>query len=814
MLLLSDIYSILRNPTTKDSFEEKIAIKKLQIDSRKSGNPNHTLFIAIEGERHNGHDYIAHLYEKGYRYFLVNESVVLPFLQDAFFVQVVNTLSAFQELVSHHRDKFKIPVVGITGSNAKTIVKEWLSSILKKDKQVINSPKSYNSQVGVPLSVWEMNTADQAGVFEAGISTVGEMEKLEKIILPTHGIFTTIGSAHDSGFESMKQKLSEKLKLFKHTGWFVYCKDHALIEQAVKENQLASISWSSTTKADYEISYSTVDHTTVISCYYQSKTSSFSVSLFDKASLENITHCIVFSLAFGVAEETIQKGLSEITAISMRMELLEGKNNCHLINDAYNNDIVGLDMALDVAEQQFKDKKNTLILSDLLETGQELHKTNKKLIQLIDQHKVDRFIGIGEQLIRSKPITGDYFLTTKDFLKSSITFQNELILVKGARSFGFEDIVDSLVQKKHETTLTVNLSSVRNNLNYYRSKLDHATKVMVMIKAYGYGSGNHEIAQLLQYEKVDYLGVAYVDEGIDLRQSGIETPILVLNVSPHEFENLLEFELEPEIYSLNQLSQLIQFVKQKQVTMKIHLKMDTGMHRLGFIEDELEELTTLLQTTQQLSIKSIFSHLVAAEEKNEDDFTAQQLIRFEKMAKTIENGLGYSCWKHIANSSAISRFPNAHFDMVRLGIGLYGISPIPIDNNYLQPIGTLQTTISQIKTLKKGDTIGYGRTGKIVTDNQQIATIPIGYADGFDRRLGNGIGHVSIHGLLAPTIGTVCMDMVMVDVTGINAKEGDSVEIFGDTISVESLADTMNTIPYEVLTSISERVKRVFVSEE
>jgi Alr-MurF fusion protein len=799
-------------------------ITYLLIDSRKLSIPESSVFFAIKSERNNGHHFIADLYEQGVRNFIVSE---LPStyhnLKHANFVLVKDVLQALQILCAYHRSQFSIPIIGITGSNGKTIVKEWLYQLMRDDKNIVRSPKSYNSQIGVPLSVWQMNEEYDLGVFEAGISQPNEMELLEKIIHPTIGLITNIGAAHDENFESREQKAKEKLKLFAHTEALVFCKDYSFINDfLIAENETKYFTWSRKSQADLIIGK--VNKTTTntdIQGVYKNEFIQITIPFTDDASIENAIHCWALMLYLGYQNETIAYRMQFLSPIAMRLELKEGINNCSIINDSYNSDLESLSIALDFLNQQKQHPKRTLILSDILQSGVKEEELYARVALLIKRKEVERIIGIGESIGRQAQQFEQeklFYKTTHDFLQAfhSSLFRDETILLKGARSFGFEAISSLLQQKAHETVLEINLNAVIHNLNYFRSKLKPDTKIMAMVKAFSYGSGSFEIANILQFHRVDYLAVAYADEGVELRKSGISLPIMVMNPEEQGYEAMIEHRLEPEIYSFRVLLLFEEALKRSEKKLKepfpIHLKLDTGMHRLGFEERDINELIVKIKNKKLLKIKSVFSHLVASDETEHDDFTRLQIQKFEAMSNTICGHFDYVIWKHILNSSGISRFAEAQNNIVRLGIGLYGISGNADEQKHLQNVSTLKTTISQIKHVAANETIGYSRKGKTSSDII-IATIPIGYADGLSRRLSNGVGKVLIKGKLAPIIGNVCMDMCMVNITGINAKEDDEVIIFGENPSITSVAESIGTIPYEVLTGVSRRVKRVYFQE-
>ena len=807
----------------------------LLTDSRFVAQPEHSIFFAIKGERHDGHQFIKELYQKGVREFVVEQKAMsdnlknhLVSLSDARFFLVENAIRALQNLVIEHRKKFDIPVIGITGSNGKTIVKEWLSTLLSSDYGISKSPRSYNSQLGVPLSVWEMNENHTLGIFEAGISKSGEMENLEPIIRPTIGIFTNVGSAHDEGFRSRKQKTTEKLRLFCRSKTLIYCKDYGDIDEEIQillravnptieligwSKKSNNTTWVQTQKFDGE----NTKHYTTIQVSHKEQIHLFTIKFVDDASIENATHCIFLMLHLGISISEIQARLNLLKPIAMRLELKQGINDCYLIDDTYNNDFAGLSMALNFMSQQHTQHRKVLIISDLLQSNLKENELYESIADLVRGKEIDQIIGIGEVISRNKNLfrNGSFYDSTEDFLeKYPINqFNNSLILLKGARQFMFERIVNRLIQKVHGTVFEVNLDALTNNLNYYRSKIGTSTKIMVMVKAFAYGSGSAEVASLLEYHRVHYLGVAYTDEGVTLRQNGIKLPIMVLNPQPESFAKLIEYNLEPEIYSFKLFNQYLDYIASfKKNTFKIHLKLDTGMHRLGFEEHEIEQLIGLLQHNPPIKIATIFSHLVGADESEHNDFSHLQIEKFERMSQKIMQVLDYQVDRHICNSAGIVRFPEAKFDMVRLGIGLYGVEITGTEQNALQTVGTLKTVISQIKNLKAGETIGYSRKG-ILEKDARIATIAIGYADGFDRGFSKGIGKVLVNGVACPVVGNVCMDMTMIDVSDALCEEGDEVIIFNKDLTINDLAKSIGTIPYEILTGVSERVKRIFYKE-
>jgi Alr-MurF fusion protein len=802
-------------------------IKHLLIDSRKIASTEGVLFFAIKGDRHNGHNYLPELYKKGIRNFVVSEDISdLSHFPEASFIQADSTILALQSLSVYHRQNFSLPVTAITGSNGKTIVKEWLYQLVREDFNIVRSPKSYNSQVGVPLSVWQIKEENNLGIFEAGISKPGEMPVLENIIQPQTGIFTNIGEAHAENFANIEDKIDEKLQLFNHCGHLIYCRDYGLIEQRIKQNtQLQNsqfFTWSKRQRASLQIGrIQQLGQETEIQGVYENDFIRIKIPFKDEASIENAINCWAWMLLNGYKNDVIAKRMALLSPVAMRLELKEGINNCSVINDSYNSDLGSLAIALDFLNQQKQHDKKTLILSDILQSGKNEEKLYAEVAEMVSRKGVSRIIGIGGAISRQSAqfkIQKEFYADTEEFLShfSSEFFHNETILLKGARAFGFEKIGKVLQQKAHETVLEINLDALVHNLNYFRSKIRPETKIMAMVKAFSYGSGSFEIANILQFHRVDYLAVAYADEGVELRKAGITIPIMVMNPEVQSYDAMIKYNLEPEIYSFKVLNQFDDALKinfnQSQQPFPVHLKIDTGMKRLGFEEGQVNELVVRIRNNKNLTVKSVFSHMVASDEEAHDPYTRQQIKVFEEISQRIINYLEYPVMRHILNSSGIVRFPEAQFEMVRLGIGLYGIGTNDYEQARLQHVSTLRTTISQIKNVKEGDTVGYSRKGIAMKDTQ-IATVPIGYADGLSRKLSNGKGKMFIGGQPAPIIGNVCMDMCMIDITGINAKEGDEVFVFGEAYPITEFAKDLDTIPYEALTMVSRRVKRVYYHE-
>lgn len=824
---VNEFAAILNGQLIEGALKQK-KISDILIDSRRLISAKQCVFFALVSKRNNGHKYIAELYKKGIRFFVVSK---LPENQEDYskanFIFVDNTLSALQRLSAHRRKQFDIPVIGITGSNGKTIVKEWLYQLLNADKNVIRSPKSYNSQIGVPLSVWQMNATHEIGIFEAGISEPDEMEKLQSIIQPTIGIFTNVGHAHDEGFINHEQKAGEKLKLFTRIDTLIYCLDHpkiqsVIIRSGILEN-VKPFTWSTKTEADLFISNIEKDaNGTQIIGKYKEEEKEIYIPFSDNASVENTIHCWATMLHLGYSMDEIAKRMEDLNPIAMRLELKEGINSCSIINDSYNSDINSIRIALDFLSLQKQHKKKTLILSDILQSGRNEVELYDYINELLENNQVSKIIGIGPSISSQAErfsIEKHFYPSTDEFLRkhSFAGFNNESILLKGARVFEFEQISKALQQKAHETVLEINLNSVVHNLNYYRTKLENPkTMIMAMVKAFSYGSGSFEIANLLHYHNIDYLTVAYSDEGVELCKAGIKTPIMVMNPDAQGFDSMIKHNLEPEIYSFRILDLLEKSIRKNIIPdnkpIKIHIKLDTGMHRLGFNETELDELIRRLKNNKSLYVQSIFSHLAASENPEHDDFTRLQISRFRSMSDTILKVVDHPILLHILNSAGISRFPEAQFDMVRLGISMYGVAINPEEQKSLENVTTMKSSISQVKHIKAGDTIGYNRSGKVLKD-MNIAIIPVGYADGLSRLLGNGKGKLFINGNFAPFVGDISMDMCMVDVTNIIAKEGDTVIIFGKEQPIAEMAKDMKTIPYEILTGISRRVKRIYFQE-
>jgi Alr-MurF fusion protein len=826
MLTSNLISAVIQAPALQ--FTQEYPLQHLLTDSRKILHPAGALFFSIKGNFHNAHTHVPALYAQGVRQFIVQDITQIPGVKHtadlkkvlplANIWSVENSLKALQQLAAYHRQQFNLPIWAITGSNGKTIVKEWLAQLFSPYELICKSPRSYNSQVGVPLSVWQLNASHTWGIFEAGISRPGEMANLHEIIKPTYGIFTNIGPAHDEGFSSRAEKISEKLKLFTGVDKLFYCRDHAAIHSAITTSGLPTFTWSQHQPADLQVlTLQPTGGQTNLTFRFAGEEHALLLPFADEASVENISHCLAVMLFRAVPLTEIQHRLNKLAPVAMRLEMKEAINGCYLIDDTYNNDLAGLAIALDLLLHQPRKGKKTLILSDLLQSGLSEEELYHQVAAMARAKQVDKLIGIGLAIGRHQNkfnFESYFYESTEQFLKEfkPDNFRNETILVKGARVFAFENIVTAFQRKIHGTVLEVNLDALVHNLNYYRSRLQPETKIMVMVKAFAYGSGSYEIANVLQFHGVDYLAVAYTDEGVQLRENGISLPIMVMNPSPDSFIKIQQYHLEPEIYSLEILKACQEATKNGSQPLNIHLKLDTGMHRLGFTPDELVPLLQMLYELPQLHVVSTFSHLAGADEALHNDFSESQIKQFREMAAQLETGLGYRVLKHILNSAGIVRFPEHHLDMVRLGIGLYGVEATGQEQASLRTVGTLKTTVSQVKEVNAGDTVGYSRRGVAATA-KKIATIAIGYADGYDRRFSNGVGKVLINGQPAPIIGNVCMDMCMVDVTGMAVKAGDPVIIFGEDLNITQMAAAIHTIPYELLTSVSARVKRVFYAE-
>jgi len=793
-------------------------IEHLIYDSRRLQQPSTSLFFALKTSYNNGHKYIADAYKKGIRNFIVSEQVDPNNIAGANIILVDNTLLALQQIAAFHRSHFQFPVVGITGSNGKTVVKEWLYQLLQEDFKIVRSPKSFNSQIGVPLSVWQMNVQHTLGIFEAGISSVGEMENLEKIIRPAIGLLTNIGEAHDAGFGSQQQKFFEKIRLFKDAEVLIGEKELLNKTDVAKKH----FSWSSRAKADLEVlSINKEKEHTIIKANYQDKEKTIIIPFTDDASIQNALHCWCVALYLQLDENTIREKFLKLHPVDMRLQLKHGINDCLVVNDSYSADTTSLKIALDFLKQQSSGLKRTVILSDFFETGKSKKELYAEIAGLLQTYKIEKLVAVGHeigeeisQLLNDVPTrcyasTDDLVL---DFKTSS--FFNEIILIKGARKFEFERIAQLFEKKLHQTVLEINLNALVHNLKEYQKLLQSNTKVMAMVKAFAYGSGGAEIASVLQFHNVHYLGVAYADEGVELVKAGIGLPVMVMNAEASSFQAIVDYNLQPVIYSFHLLQEFENYLKEQGVSSyPVHIEIETGMNRLGFALANVEAVAEHIATSHLLSIQSVFSHLAASEDKAQDAFTLQQFQIFNQAVNIITKHISYPFLKHISNTAAVVRHPQLQMDMVRLGIGLYGIESDNEGRLDLQPVATLRSTIAQLKYIQKGESIGYNRKGIALVDSV-IATVRIGYADGYSRHFSNGIGKMWIKGKLAPVIGSVCMDMTMIDVTGIaDVKEGDDVILFGSQLPVQQAAGWINTIPYEIMTGISQRVRRIYFHE-
>lgn len=800
--------------------KEEAIVEKVFTDSRNEIDFKNRLYIALNGPRHNGHDFIPELIEKGCRLFLIDNSFdYLPFITEASFILCKDTKKTLQTLAIHHRNAFKGKVIGITGSNGKTIVKDWLGQIVSLKKKTCISPRSYNSQIGVPLSVLNLNHDDEIGIFEAGISMPDEMEKLEGIIQPEIGILTNLGTAHDEGFNSSEEKIKEKVKLFRRCNSIIFCRDSEIVRNTIQKefSGVNLFDWSFTGN-DASILADAIQEGNSTRIHLSGKINlEYVIPFIDKASIENSINVACAALLCEVDEKLIVSGMLNLQSVNMRLEIKRGINSCLIINESYSLDLTSLSLALDYLAKSPGYQKRTLILSDL-PNAQEGEKSYEDLGNILREKKVNRVIAIGPELNKHRkfllPDT-QYFPDTNSFIENihSISFENEKILIKGARLFFFEQIENLLQEKRHQTTLEINLNSIIHNVNYFRSLLKPGVRTMAMVKASSYGSGDIEVAKELEYHKIDYLAVAYTDEGVRLRKKGIRTPILVMNPEEEGFADLLYYKLEPEIYSFSILKKFSEFLrKQNQSEFFVHLKIDSGMRRLGFEEEEISNLISTLKDCYNLIVRSVFSHLVGSDDAAQDSFTLKQIQIFKRVCEKIRETIGYDFIRHICNSGGISRFPEAHFEMVRLGIGMYGLGISDEENKKLEMPLRFKTRISQIHNVRAGETVGYNQKGKIIID-AKIATIPVGYADGIRRSLGNGNFSFILNNKPVSTCGNICMDMTMINVGQLVCNEGDEVIIFDNTEALQKMAAAAGTITYEILTGISSRVKRIYVHE-
>ena len=820
----------------------------LLTDSRSLCFPEETLFFALRSARNDGHRYIGDLYRRGVRNFVVESKGLqetqpqgLDGMADANFLVVPSPLAALQRLAERHRDEFDVPIVGITGSNGKTMVKEWLYQLLLPSQKIVRSPRSYNSQIGVPLSVWLLNEQTEVGIFEAGISQPGEMFALRDIIQPTIGVFTSLGAAHQENFRSMEEKCMEKLELMHDTQAMVYCSDNDTVSRCIRRMQYKGekIAWSQcdeqaalfvkstnishssllTPHSTFHLPPSTINlpQSTKITYIWQEEENCFEIPFIDEASVENAITCAAVALYMGLSPSQLAERMPRLEPVAMRLEVKEGQRGCLLINDSYNSDINSLDIALDFMNRREAAKK-TLILSDIFQSGATPEALYTQVSELVVKRGIEKFIGIGPELSsqadKIQVADKQFFMDVPHFLSSDAFsgLRNELILLKGARSFGFDQITEQLEQKVHETILEVNLNAVVDNLNYYRSFLKPETKMVCMIKADGYGAGAVEIAKTLQDQRVDYLAVAVADEGVTLRKAGITGNIMIMNPEMTAFKTMFDYDLEPEVYSFRLLDALVKAARKEGITgWPVHIKFDTGMHRLGFDPvDDIFKLIDRLKHQNAIIPRSVFSHFVGSDSDGFDEFSARQFALFEEGSEKLQSAFSHHILRHMDNSAGIEHFPERQMDMCRLGLGLYGVDPR--DNRILHTVSTLKTTILQLRHVPAGETVGYSRKGKIDRDSV-IAAIPIGYADGLNRHLGNRHCYCLVNGQKAEYVGNICMDVAMIDVTDIPCMEGDQVEIFGEHLPVTVLSDALDTIPYEVFTGVSNRVKRVYFQD-
>jgi alanine racemase len=799
-----------------------LEVKELNTDSRQAGFVAGVAFFAIRGSNHDGHKFIRSMFDRGVRIFVVEiiQFDILEFPGSAFII-VKNTIEALQLIAAYKRRNFKGSVIAVTGSTGKTIVKEWLAEIIGRSASVVRSPRSYNSQTGVPLSVWKLDETFDIGIFEAGISLPGEMAKLQNIIDPDIGIITNIGDAHQENFPDVQSKALEKLRLFINSTTIIYCSDYTIIDNLIRADgnlqKKRLVDWSFENKNSKIFVKKSVqpDGSTNLLFNFNNENIGFKIPFNDKASIENAVTVSVVCLIMGIDMNKISTGLTGLVSVAMRMEMKEGTNNCLLIEDYYNSDPGSLKMALEYLKSQ-NNRKSLLILSDFIQSGREEKDLYGEVARLLTIMKIDRFIGIGEALHRSMDLFREdcrFYYSTDEFIHNlqPADFNNEIILLKGARKFEFERISQLIELKVHQTVLEINMDAIAHNLNEFRRLIDPDTRIMAMVKAFAYGSGASEIAALLEYHRIDFLAVAYTDEGVELRNAGVTTPVVVMNPEASAFSSIIKYNLEPEIYSLSLLRKFTETAARYGLNQyPVHIKIDSGMHRLGFLPAEIDELLNEIKASHYLRIISVFSHLSSSEDPSFDYFTHRQVEVYLEAVKKIQEATGYSFLRHILNSSGIVRFPEYQFDMIRPGIGIYGINSIEGLN--LKPAGCFKTRISQIKIVPGGEPVGYGCTD-VSADDRIIAIIPVGYADGLDRKLGNRNGNLYIKNSLVPIVGNICMDMCMADVTDLGAEEGEEVEIFGIHIRVEELAEECGTIPYEILTSIPSRVKRVFYRE-
>ena len=834
--------------------DTEAVVSWLLTDSRSLCFPEETLFFALRSGRNDGHNYIPELYRRGVRNFVVERghfrlsdvtrvSDVTAStgtgggLAGANILEVVSPLEALQRLAERHRDEFDVPIVGITGSNGKTMVKEWLYQLLSPYKIVTRSPKSYNSQIGVPLSVWLLGGQTEVGLFEAGISQPGEMQALRDIIQPSIGVLTSLGTAHQENFRSMDEKCQEKLSLFHDAKVVAYNSDDNVVSRCMRKSGYhgEKLSWSKEDPQAAMFIKKIERRNTVSTLYYiyKGKEGTYHLPFIDDASVECSIAAAVVALYLGVTPEELDVRMSQLEPVAMRLEVKEGQHGCTLINDSYNSDINSLDIALDFMSRRpdQEGKSRTLILSDIYQSGVTPHELYHRVMELAVKRGVTKFIGIGKEIKRiladegGGQIAGDqtaklsgtvafFFEDVEEFLRSEVFkgLRNEIVLIKGARDFGFDQITEMLEQKVHETILEVNLNAVVENLNHFRSYMKPDTKIICMVKADAYGAGAVEVSKTLQDHRVDYLAVAVADEGVTLRKNGITSNIMIMNPEMTAFKTMFDYDLEPEVYSFRIMDALIKAAEKEGITnYPVHIKLDTGMHRLGFdpVQD-IDEVINRLKHQNAIIPRSVFSHFVGSDSDDFDTFSAHQFELFDTASKKLQSAFEHKILRHICNSAGIEHFPERQLDACRLGIGLYGVDSR--DNHIINTVSTLKTTILQLRHVPKDETVGYSRKG-VLTRDSVIAAIPIGYADGLNRHLGRGKGYCLVNGQKAPYVGNICMDVALIDVTDIPCKEGDTVEIFGEHLPVTVLSDILDTIPYEVLTGVSNRVKKVYYQD-
>ena len=804
---------------------EDAPVTELLTDSRSLTYPQSSLFFALHTKNNDGHRYIYDLYTRGVRNFVVETLDDIPLDEmRANFLIVSDSLAALQSLATSHRRRFNIPVIGITGSRGKTTVKEWLYQLLRDDFDIVRSPRSYNSQIGVPLSLWDIDDNTSLAIIEAGISMTGEMKSLQAMIRPEIGVFTNLGSEHREGFYSAEEMAREKAQLFTNCDAIVYCADERLVADAVAPMlEVAQDTAWSRTNDSCAVAVSAVEkhsHHSIIHATINGEPVALNVPFTSDIEIQNAICCAAVMTELNISNATIAERMARLTPVDTRLSVVYGVNNCLIVADSYTSDYNSLGPAINFMQRRATDKQMTVILSDVMRESYREDDLYERISSLLNATDIRRVIGIGKEMCaHAMEFSVDFqcFESTKDFLDktSQGDFENEIILVKGAPEFEFSQIIDRLEAKQHQTVLEVNLDNVARNFNFFRSRLHADTKIVCMVKAFGYGAGSYEIAKTLQDIGAGYLAVAVHDEGVELRKAGITMPIMVLNPFVLNYKAMFSYNLEPEVFSIAECKEIIREAEKYGITnYPVHIKLDSGMHRLGFVKEQLPELIALLNSQKAIYPKSAFSHLAAADEDQHDGYTAAQFAYFYECCTILDEGIkGEPILRHILNTTGAVRFTEHQHDMVRLGIGLYGIKTVHDGSeDALRPVSSLRSVIISINEWPEGTTIGYGRNG-VLTRPSRIATIPIGYADGMDRHFGNGATSMWINDHLCPTVGNICMDLCMVDVTDVPCQVGDAVEIFGEHIPVEALAEARGTIPYEVLTSISERVKRVYFRE-